>query len=128
MRNQESSQRLDWLYHHAPVGYLTLNQHGLILDCNHCFLNLLESEEPVVNRSIFNFMPEPEAKQFMIFYKTLFKKPKNIETKLKTSYGTVLDVRFQGCPTEKNLVKDQKEPLLFAVVIDITDLMRKLNG
>lgn len=64
------------LFNFAPVGYLVLNEVGIILKCNKTFLNMLElTSENVIDKAFVNFVYEKDKRKFLTFYKEEFKNP-----------------------------------------------------
>ncbi len=87
------------LYNHAPVGYLTLDEQGLILKHNQTFASMLGSAGySYIGLSVAAFMFPEDRDIFLARYKAFFKNPleKNIDVRLCRPDGTLHWVRLTG--------------------------------
>ncbi len=135
MQNQElrrSRQELDAaktryfdLYDLAPVGYLTLNQEGLILEANLAGANLLGlTRSALTGKSITQFIQDEDQDIFYLHHNQLFetRDPQTCELHMRIEGGAPMWIRLKA-----NAVFDEDgSPKCFAVMIDIND-RKQLN-
>lgn len=85
------------LYHSAPVGFLTLDENGVILQCNQTFLEMLgEPAADLVGSGLADLLESPGREIFLARYRAILNSPegKTLEARLKRKDRKVLDVRF----------------------------------
>ncbi len=85
-RLEESRARYMKLYHNAPVGYIVLNQAGIIRESNTTFANMVGVESPQIHGKPFaDFLDTGDQAIFRARLRTFFKQPvnKHIELRLK---------------------------------------------
>ena len=81
-----SRSRYAELYDFAPVGYLTLNEHGEILDLNLTAARLLGVERGhLLNNHFQYFVFQPDKKEFFSHLKALFEKRERQISEVKLS-------------------------------------------
>jgi|WetSurMetagenome_2_1015567.scaffolds.fasta_scaffold01492_8 two-component system, NtrC family, sensor kinase len=121
---QESLMEFTDLYDFAPVGYLTLNEEGLILKANLAGAALLGVERSnLMNRPLRTFIANESRAGFDDFRKTIFKTltKQTHEVKLMTKGNFLAHALIEGIALED---KQESEKQCRIAVIDITD--RKL--
>ena len=94
---QDARDEYQKLYNHAPAGYLSLDENGIILKHNQTFTNLIGNSGIVaVGVSLASFMFKEDRDVFLARYRAFFKSPqdKNIEVRLCRSDGSLLWVRL----------------------------------
>jgi PAS domain S-box-containing protein len=70
-----SRSRYADLYDFAPVGYLTMNQHGLIVDLNLTAARQLGIERKhLIDQHFQNFVFQPDKMEFLLYLKAIFYK------------------------------------------------------
>lgn len=80
------------LYNQAPVGYITVDQSGLIRQCNHTFIAMTgSSSRDPKNRAFADFLVEEDRQQFLGRFRPFFKSPegKSIELSLNGPHGPI---------------------------------------
>ncbi|MBD3307177.1 PAS domain S-box protein, partial [candidate division KSB3 bacterium] len=81
-----SQQKYASLYHLAPIGYCTLNEHGVILEANSTLADQLGvSRKQLINRYLTDFIAEAERQTFLAYLTHVF----------TTSRHQTCDVRLQ---------------------------------
>lgn len=96
-----SRSRYSDLYHHAPVGYVILNQAGIIKESNSTFARTVSAEYKELHGRAFADLLLPEDQGiFRARLRGLFKQPtdKHIEVRLATGNQTFLDVDLTAIP------------------------------
>jgi PAS domain S-box-containing protein len=95
----EARDRYSDLYEHAPIGYLTLDDQGTILNANRAASVLLGLERRQLLGSKFvGFVPESEAERFHVHQRDVFARGarQTCELNLKRADGAVLHVRLES--------------------------------
>ena len=122
---EASRERYLDLYDLAPVGYLTMNQRGVVLDANLTAGTLLGlSREELVKQSIYRFIVKDDHIVYHLHRKRLFETgdPLACELRMVRQGGTTFWARM-----EASIVREESGDSVFRVVIsDITD--RKQAG
>ena len=116
---EESRDRLADLYDLAPVGYFTLDKHGIILEVNLTGAQLLGAEKGLlVNRRFTSFVDTESQDAFHSCLKELFKRGagQSRELKMLTTDGTSFSSWIEATPvaTRGDLSRCQ------VAVIDVT--------
>lgn len=96
---QRSKDEYQNLYNHAPVGYLSLEENGIILKYNQTFAVMLGNPGIMAISSSFASFILPEDRDiFLARYKAFFKSPdgKNIDLRLIRADGSLFWVRLSG--------------------------------
>lgn len=103
---QAAYQRIDaalgryaQLYHQAPVGFLTLDANGVILQCNQTFRDLLGPEQTdPAGTSLAHFLESPGREILLGRFRAFFNAPegKSLEARLPRKGRGVLDLRLTG--------------------------------
>jgi len=107
------------LYNQSPVGYISLDESGLIHKANQTFLDLFGMREDEVKGSPFSECLLPEDRDiFLGRFSAIFRQPaaKSIDLRLKSRNG-YRDVRLSAA-------REDKGKTLLVIVTDITE--RKL--
>jgi len=87
------------LYHRAPVGFLTLDENGIILQCNQTFREMLgEPQFETVGGSLAKLLEPPEREVLLARYRAIFHAPegKTLEARLVRKGMAPLHVRLAG--------------------------------
>jgi len=119
---EHSRNRYQELYDHAPVGYLTLDETGLIVEANTMSTELLGQERDVLKgQDLANFIAPDSQVLFRAFMKNVTQTAmhKTCELRLKRTDGSVLDAQLE-CRAEKD--PKHEVPSLHMTIIDITPL------
>jgi len=94
-----SRERFLKLFHQAPVGYLVLDEQGMIRMANDTFCRMVDRDRPrVEGKSLDGFFPEPHRRVFLSRYKSIFSNPagKAMEIPVLRSGGSLFHARIQG--------------------------------
>ena len=94
------------LYDFAPVGYLTLNDRGMILEANLAAAGLLEAtKRDVMGRSFQSYLSKEDADDFYRCFKEIFESQGSgrCEVRLAKEKSSSIHVRVDGI-----VVKDEK--------------------
>ncbi len=97
-RREEARNRYADLYDFAPVGYLTLDENGCILEINRTATLLLDQEHAdAVGKPFARWLAPGEAGQFHVYLNQALSSASNvvIETKIMSA-GTLRDIRLES--------------------------------
>lgn len=97
-RREEARNRYADLYDFAPIGYLTLDENGCILEINRTATLLLDLEHAnAVGRPLANWLAPDKAGQFHAYLNQALSSASNvvIETKIMAA-GTLRDIRLES--------------------------------
>ena len=122
---QTAYQRMDLLlaryaelYHKAPVGFLTLDANGAILQNNQTFLDMLGlATASLQGASLADLLEAPGREIFLARYRAIFRDPqgKTLDLQLKRQGGAALDIRLTGRREVGGLLEGSEAHLLAAV-------------
>jgi len=122
---EESRAKYSNLYDFAPVGYLTLNQEGLILGANLTASSQLGVERRrLINKPLFLFMTKKEGKDLFYLYLRKIFRTKSLETyegELKGKDSTPFYAQLESI-----VVKDDSSQCRTAIT-DITERKQALT-
>ncbi len=96
---RQAEEEYQNLYNHAPVGYLSLEENGIILKHNQTFAVMLGDTGSILIGSAFaSFMYSEDRDIFHARYGAFFNCPeeKNIDVRLNRADGSLLWVRLTG--------------------------------
>lgn len=114
---EELKNRYFELYNTAPVGYITLNDVGIIVNYNHTFLEMLKlSGNSIKGRAFLDYIHPNDSKYFLANYRDFYQQPegKSLELRIIRTKGFI-----------HVLIKGRKEKStgnLNLTITDITDL------
>ncbi len=116
-----------YLFHNAPVGYLTLNRSGMIYHANQTFANMLGVDLTDVYMKPFNdYLDRQDGKVFLARFRAFFESPehKTFIARLDPPRGSkkvIVSItgRVSEFPIQKQGVKES--PLLLITLTDITE-------
>ena len=100
-----SRSRYADLYDFAPVGYLTLNKHGQIVDLNLTAARQLGVERgQLINTHFQNFIFQPDKNEFLSHLQAVFdsRERQISEVRLSPKGGEQFDARLEGIYIEGN--------------------------
>ena len=119
---QQAKDKFQNLYNHAPVGYLSLDAYGMILQHNQTFGIMLDTPGSVAIGSPFSsFMISEDRDIFLARYRAFFNKPeeKNIDVRLSRADGSLLWVRLSGRRDVRDSESQESGECLLLTVADI---------
>lgn len=125
---ERSRDRLFLLFHKAPVGYVTMDGAGIIVDANRTICELLACERQEMLQKPFSQFVAPEDQSvFFSKLKLFYKKPgsRNLEIRLVRKQGVAFHARLEGRLLSSG--SDSEEPLsgqLLLIITDITELKK----
>jgi PAS domain S-box-containing protein len=117
-----SRNKYEALYDFAPVGYFTINAHGLIEEVNLKGAHLLGIERGLLlKRPFISFIAEAaDRKIFLKHCEEVFQKQGNqtCDIRLKRKYGEVFYAQLESVAKENN---DGKAGAILTTIIDVTE-------
>ncbi len=109
------------LFNDAPVGYLSIDQHGIIFQANQTFSAMVEKEPHVLcGKALVDFIATPDRSAFLGRFKAFFKNPEGKELTFAL-HGKGLLVRCVGRIENQGLESGQR---LLLVLSDISEQAR----
>jgi diguanylate cyclase (GGDEF)-like protein/PAS domain S-box-containing protein len=113
------------LYHHAPVGYLSLDINGIIRQVNQTFADQLGWEGPALTgQALADFMEDPDRDIFLSRFRAFFNSPegKSIDATLHGKKGCQFLARLTGRRESEEFFQGQSKsaPKLLVIVNDIS--------
>jgi PAS domain S-box-containing protein len=130
LRMDAALARYAKLYHRAPVGFLTLDINGFILQWNQTFQDMLGPKKwDLAGTSLADLFESPEREIFLARYRAIFRMPegKHLDARLKQESGTFLDIRLTSRFESDDITSVPEGPMgrhLLVAVHDITDEKR----
>ncbi|NCC04885.1 MAG: PAS domain S-box protein [Proteobacteria bacterium] len=111
------------LFNDAPVGYLTIDQSGIIAQTNQTFADMVEREPHLLGgKALVDFIATADRSAFLGRFKAFFKSPEGKQLSF-TLMGSHRRVRCVGKIENQSQEPAQKRRLLL-VLSDITDQAR----
>lgn len=120
---ERSRDRHFQLFNQAPVGYVTVDDAGIILQANQAIADLLQLQPSVLkNKPFVHFVQERDKSLFYRCFKAFFTKSggKNVEIRMRRSSGEEVHVSLSGQPAKNILGGGQSQDVLI-VVSDISE-------
>ncbi len=122
-----SRNRYSQLFQNAPVGYLVLDEIGIIREVNETFCSMTGFDvAKVVGKGFSDLLVEPHQGRFLARYKALFKSPlgKRIEAEIRVRRGKPIWVRMEASMLSRSAEEESPEEAgrLLLTLSDITDL------
>ncbi|MGB0747597.1 MAG: PAS domain-containing sensor histidine kinase [Magnetospiraceae bacterium] len=117
----EARDRYLNLYNKSPVGYLSANADGMIVECNATFENLINQSSDTINGvHLAQFIDSRDRPEFRARYRAFFHKPENkhLELRLCPKGKPSVWVELEG----RSVGADKPETALILLIIhDIQD-------
>ncbi len=111
------------LYNDAPVGYLTIDQSGIIVQTNQTFAEMVEKDPYLLcGKALVNFIAASDRSSFLGRFKAFFKNPEGKELRFALS-GCQRTVRCVG-RIENQRLEPESERRLLLILSDITEQAR----
>ncbi len=123
----ESRDRFSTLFHRAPVGYVVLDEVGLILEANETFARMVHCPmDRIRGRAFAAFLEEEHSRTFQSRFRALFRNPKGkrMEVELRSverSLSVQLDASYADSIKAPS---SSKASALLLTVSDISDRKR----
>lgn len=128
---EASRDRFSHLYNQAPVGYMTVDEAGIIFEANETLAALLGVEPADLRRRPFSDFIDPQHRDvFFARFRAFFKKPegKSMELRLRRNDRGGFYAKMEGRRGEPSLLAWNKEnsvgETLLVIVSDITERKR----
>jgi PAS domain S-box-containing protein len=124
-----SRDRFSVLFHQAPIGYLVLDQNGIIQEASDMFRRMTHTDSNKIRaKGLYEFIEGSDREWFLSRYRSFFNHPegKNLEVRLISGSHQALFVRITGAKLstlESHPFPEHASQLLVAVS-DTTDQKR----
>jgi len=123
---EQSRNQFSQLFHQAPIGYLVLNDVGLVCEVNETFCRMVSGKrEHLIGSPFSECMEGDDRGVFLARYRAFFSNPagKSLETLILRSRGPAFYAHMEGAIIGTALGRQQGEsvPLLFLAITDITE-------
>ncbi|HCK80318.1 MAG TPA: hypothetical protein DIC59_02475 [Candidatus Competibacteraceae bacterium] len=122
---EQSRNQFSLLFHQAPIGYLVLNDVGLIHEVNETFSRMVNAtRERLIGTPFSECMEGDDRGVFLARYRAFFSNPagKSLEALILRAQGPAFYAHMEGTIITTALGRQQPNsvPLLFLAVTDIT--------
>ena len=122
----KSTRKYSRLYDNAPVGYISLNEDGIILQANRTFSKMVGMDKARLTHRPFANLISPEQRQeYWARFRAFFKQPegKNLEVKIDKDDGGSMFVQLEGRLEDASETgsAENDSPILLTTVTDITE-------
>ena len=123
---EQSRNQFFRLFHRAPIGYVVLDEVGLIHEVNETFCQMVrQSRHPLIGRPFADVLNSGEDRGvFLGRYRALFRRPagKILEARIQCVQGPAFYAQLEGAILETPLdgPRERGAPLLMLAVTDIT--------
>ena len=125
-RLEQSHDQLSVLYHHAPNGFLVLNNKFEVVHCNDTFLTMLSCDlDHIINKNFVELVISDDRDIFLGRIKAFFKDPylKRMELHLRCKRNTILHIEFKAKKVDHfSIGKELNENVLLVSIHDISEL------
>lgn len=123
---EQSRNQLSLLFHQAPIGYLVLNDVGLVDEVNETFCRMVGRERSqLINNPFSECMEGDDRGVFLARYRAFFSNPagKSLEALILRAQGPAFYAHMEGNLITTSLSRQNANvmPLLFLSVTDITE-------
>ncbi len=123
---EQSRNQFALLFQQAPVGYLVLNEGGLIHEVNETFCRMVEKDRKNLIGSPFSqCMEDSDRGVFLARYRAFFKSPveKSLEAFILRKWGPAFYAHMEGALVGAALGRRRPDapPMLLLAVTDITE-------
>ncbi len=121
---EEARDQYIWLYENAPVGYLRLNEFGMILHYNRTFAEMIKSDgSKLINRPLVKLLRPEDRDIFYARYNSFFKEPsgKSLELHFMISGGETFVAGLTARRDLRSVTTDALQPSILVIVSDITE-------
>ncbi|MFH1135232.1 MAG: ATP-binding protein [Pseudomonadota bacterium] len=130
---EQSRARFSRLFNDAPIGYLTLDGSGLVLQSNKTFMDMVQADiDSLLGKPFTNFVAAEDKNPFWSRYRAFFNRPsgKIIELKVARKDGSTFFARLEGRleEPEETGAGEKKQPAMMLVVSDVTEERASKNN
>ena len=125
-RLEVEREKYSFLYNYSPIGYLTLNKYGIILESNQTFADLLgENPANLIHQPFADYIVPEDRRIFLAKYSSFFRNPdgKDLTLRLSPQKGPDFYVRLYGRKenTTNSKLNVDERTVLFVAVANIDD-------
>ncbi len=126
---EQSRNQFSILFHQAPVGYLVLNEVGLIDEANETFCRMVgRNRNQLLGNPFAECMEGDDRNVFLSRYRAFFKNPirKSLEALIRCGPGTAFHAHMEGTIINASLGRPQRggQPMLLLAITDISERKR----
>jgi PAS domain S-box-containing protein len=121
MALSQLSDKFEDLYLSAPVGYLTMDPKGVILDCNRMAITMLEAHSsPLIGQSFSSFIHPEDQDIFYLHHRKILTSldPQSCEIRLKKSDSVIFPARMESIAIHDS---QSQSDVLRTILIDISE-------
>ncbi len=121
---EEARDQYIWLYENAPVGYLRLNEFGMILHYNRTFAEMIKSDgRRLINKPLVKLLRPEDRDLFYARYNSFFKEPsgKTLELHFMKPGGGTFVAGLTARRDLRSVATDAVQPSMLVIVSDITE-------
>ena len=123
---EQSRNQFSLLFHQAPIGYLVLNEIGLIYEVNETFCRMVErARSRLLGNSFAHCLERNSQEPFLGRYPGFFRKPagKSLEAMVRRERGAAFYAHLEGTTIRTALGSRPVDgtPLLLLAVTDISE-------
>lgn len=119
-----SRDRFSYLYHEAPVGYVSLDRDGVVREANAKMAQMLKVQlSHLVGKPLQNFIYPGDRDIYIGRYRAFYNAPdgKELELRMECSDSSVMDVLIEGRSTALKHEDISCDVLVLMVISDISD-------
>lgn len=121
---EKARDRFAILYHHAPVGYVTLDAAGMVREANHTLGSMLDASlDQIVGSAFGKWLTSEDRETFLRWYPHFFRHPagKRIDVHLRGSEGEISIVSLFGRKWSASQGRNEEtSEFVHMVVLDVT--------
>ncbi len=122
-----SRDRFSRLFHRAPVGYLVLDENGIIIESNETLCRMAgRHADRLRGKGFPDLLAEDDRKTFLSRYRAFFKNPsgKVLESRLSNVEGPTVNIRMEGSRLVDEKIASGEPPRLLIAISDITEKIK----
>ncbi|WP_027389926.1 PAS domain-containing sensor histidine kinase [Chrysiogenes arsenatis] len=123
----QANERLMNLYHFAPIGFLLIESHGMVIQANKTFADQVGTPyQEMAGKPFVTFVYAEDKSIFHGRFSTFFKSPegKHIDVRIAQAKGAFFYARIVGCTQMGKLFNHNAAPddeMLLVAIHDITE-------
>ncbi len=126
---ETSRDRYSQLYNQAPVGYLTIDANGIILQANQTIAQMLSVDPGDMPRKPFSSFIDPTDRDvFFARFRAFYKRPsdKSMEIRLICRGGPLLHAKLEGRVMEPPGAQPRREGETGLLLVSVTDITERV--
>ncbi|NWF37898.1 PAS domain S-box protein [Mariprofundus sp. NF] len=119
-----SRDRFSYLYHEAPVGYVSLDRDGIVREANARMAQMLKVQlSDLIGKSLQNFIYPGDRDIYLGRYRAFYNAPdgKELELRMECSDNKVMDVLIEGRSATLKHEDISCDVLVLMVITDISE-------